>query len=76
MHGRAFNIVAPEMTSIKELAELVVHRHPTELTFGEARPGDVPPAEIDAKLAEQVLGWKAETLFEEGLGHLLDDDTG
>ena len=29
-HGIAINIVAPETISIKELAELVVHRYPTE----------------------------------------------
>ncbi len=67
------NILAPETTSIKELAELVVDRYPTDLTFGEARPGDVPPALVSPALAEQILGWRATTNFEAGLGHLLDD---
>lgn len=75
-HGVAVNIVAPETTSIKELAELVVDRYPTELTFGEARPGDVPPSLVTSALAERVLGWRATTPFEEGLGRLLDDVAG
>ncbi len=41
VHGVALNTVAPDATTIKELAELVVSRYPTELTFGEPRPGDV-----------------------------------
>lgn len=72
-HGIAINIVAPETTSIKELAELVVHRYPTELTFGEARPGDVPPALVSPALAEKILGWRAVTPFTVGLEHLLED---
>ena len=73
VHGVAMNILAPETTSIKELAELVVDRYPTDLTFGEARAGDVPPALVSPALAEQILGWRATTDFEVGLGYLLDD---
>ena len=40
--GMALNVVAPETTSITELAGRVVDRYPTELTFGEARADDVP----------------------------------
>ena len=74
VHGIAMNIVAPEMTSIKELAELVVHRYPTELTFGDARPGDVPSSVLSPALAQNTLGWQAVTPFEEGLGHLLGEE--
>lgn len=75
IHGVAMNIVAPETTSIKELAELVVDRYPTELTFGEARPGDVPPALVSPALAETTLGWRATTPFDVGLGQLLEDES-
>ncbi len=68
----ALNTVAPEAVSIKELAELVVARFPTELTFGPPRPGDVPPAAVSAAKAEELLGWKAETPFDEGLAELMD----
>ena len=44
IHRMALNVVAPETTSVKELAGRVVDRYPTELTFGEARADDVPPS--------------------------------
>jgi UDP-glucose 4-epimerase len=69
--GEALNIVAPESTSIKRLAEAVVDRFPTELTFGPARPGDVPPAMVSADRAAEVLGWRAEMPFEQGLDELI-----
>jgi len=65
--GQVYNTVAPETTSIKQLAELVVARFPTELTFGPPRPGDVPAALVSAKKIESELGWQAEVPFEEGL---------
>lgn len=72
LHGMALNTVAPRTVSIKELAELVVARYPTELAFGEARPGDVPPASVSAEKIAEMLGWKAQTPFETGLGELMD----
>jgi UDP-glucose 4-epimerase len=72
IHGVALNTVAPESTSIKKLAELVVARFPTELTFGEPRPGDVPPARVSAERISEVLGWRAEMPFEDGLSELMD----
>ncbi len=71
--GQVFNIVAPETTSIKALAEMVVDRFPTELTFGAPRPGDVPPALVSAQRAAEVLGWRAEVPFEDGLDELIRD---
>jgi UDP-glucose 4-epimerase len=70
--GMALNIVAPKMISIRQLAELVVDRYPTELTFGDPRPGDVPPSYVSADRAEEVLGWKAEVAFEDGMAELFD----
>ena len=75
VHGVALNIVAPDTTSIKELAALVVDRYPTELTFGEPRPGDVPSALVSPAFADKMLDWQARTPFEKGLRHLLDDET-
>jgi UDP-glucose 4-epimerase len=72
LHGTALNIVAPETTSIKELAELVVSRYPTELTFGPPRPGDVPPALVSPERAAGELGWRAQMSFESGLNELMD----
>jgi UDP-glucose 4-epimerase len=71
--GVALNTVAPDTTSIKSLAEMVVERFPTELTFGAPRPGDVPPALVSPAKASEVLGWKAEVPFEAGLDELIRD---
>ena len=73
-HGMALNTVASHMVSIKELADHVAARYPTELTFGDPRPGDVPPAVVSSAKAAQVLGWRAETAFEDGLSELMDAD--
>ncbi|MGD2061111.1 MAG: NAD-dependent epimerase/dehydratase family protein, partial [Acidimicrobiia bacterium] len=70
--GMAFNIVGPEIISIKELAETVARRFGTVIEFGEPRPGDVPSALVSAKRAQDVLGWKAEMPFEKGLDELID----
>jgi len=69
--GIALNVVAPETTSIKELAEAIVGRFPTELTFGEPRPGDVSPALVSAERAKSTLGWTATVPFNEGLDELI-----
>jgi len=71
LSGIAFNVVAPETVTIKELAERVVERYPTELTFGEPRPGDVPPALVSAERAKEELGWQPYMPFSEGLDDLI-----
>ena len=71
--GQVFNTVADETVSIKQLAELVVERIPTELTFGDPRPGDVPPALVSSQKIADVLGWRPEMSFEQGLRHLIDE---
>lgn len=71
LSGQAINIVAPETVTIKELAEQVVARFPTDLTFGPSRPGDVPPAIVSAERARDLLGWTAEIPFEQGLDELV-----
>ena len=72
LRGMALNTVAPEAVSIKELAEIVVERFPTELTFGPPRPGDVPPAAVSGALIEEKLGWVADIPFKDGMSELMD----
>lgn len=71
LHGLALNTVSERMVSIKELAEATVARYPTELTFGDPRPGDVPSARVSAEQIGRSLGWKAATPFEVGLEALM-----
>jgi nucleoside-diphosphate-sugar epimerase len=67
-----FNIVAETPVTIRSLADLVVDTFPTELTFTESRPGDVHPARVSSVKALDILGWKAEIPFAEGVKELLE----
>lgn len=71
VRGEVLNIVAQEPTSIRQLAQLIAEELPTEVTFGEARPGDVPPANVTSAKAERLLNWKAETDFQQALHELI-----
>lgn len=71
-HGEVFNTVAPEMTTIRELAEMIKQRIPVGLVFEEARAGDIATAWVSSKKAEEQLGWKAEVSFREGLDELIE----
>lgn len=71
--GSAYNIVGDRMVSIRELAELVTKIVPTELTYGEARPGDVPSALVSNEKAKAELGWRPTVDFEQGLRELVDE---
>lgn len=72
----ALNVVAADTHSIKDLAEVVVRRHPTDIRFEPARPGDAPPGMVSAARAEETLGWVAQTSFEEGMEELLSEVRG
>ncbi len=74
VHGQALNVVAEETVSIKELADAIVARYPTELSFGPPRPGDVSPALVSAQRASDVLGWRPQMPFGDGLTELMDAD--
>lgn len=76
VHGRAFNIVASEPVSIKQLADVVTARIPTEVHFGEQRPGDVPPSLVSAERAREDLGWSAQVDFEDGIDELIESLAG
>jgi len=72
VHGMALNTVAPVAISIKQLAEQVTARYPTQVSFGEARPGDIAAALVSPEKMERVLGWTTEIGFDEGLTELVD----
>jgi UDP-glucose 4-epimerase len=73
--GVALNTVAPEPISIKQLAEMVVERFPTEIKYAPSRPGDVPPALVAASRIADVLGWSPQVSFAEGLSELMESVT-
>ena len=71
--GAAYNLVSDRMVTIRELAELVTHLAPTDVTFGEARPADVPSALVSNKLARTELNWVPRMEFEVGLREIFDE---
>ena len=72
LHAMTLNVVGPDTISIKELAEMVVQRYPTELSFGSARAGDVAPALVSAARARDLLDWHPIVSFDQGLAELMD----
>ena len=70
--GIALNTVAQEPITIKQLAETVVSRFPTEIIYAPARPGDVPPALVSSQKISEILGWDPEVSFSDGLNDLME----
>jgi UDP-glucose 4-epimerase len=73
IHSTELNVVGSEMVTIRQLAELVVERYPTELTYGEPRPGDIAPATVSGEKARSVLGWAPGVSFRAGLEDVFAD---
>lgn len=71
VRAESFNIVASRSVSIKELAEMVARRIPTDLNFAPARAGDIHPAKVSAAKAGSVLGWEPIVSFEDGLAEII-----
>lgn len=67
-----FNISGKEKVSIKDLADIVVQKIPTEVIYEEARKGDITPSEISSLKAEKELGWVPKVKFSNGLKELID----
>jgi UDP-glucose 4-epimerase len=72
VNGEAFNIVGKEKISIKNLAEMVAEKIPTEIKHESARVGDVPSATVAFEKAGRQLKWKQEISFKEGLNRLME----
>jgi UDP-glucose 4-epimerase len=72
VRGVVLNTVAPEPISIKQLAETVIARYPTELLSAPARQGDVAPALISSARIGELLGWFPQVTFDAGIAELID----
>jgi UDP-glucose 4-epimerase len=71
VRAESFNIAPSRSVSIKELAEMIARRIPTDVTFAPARAGDIHPAKVSAEKASSVLGWKPIVNFEDGLAEII-----
>lgn len=69
--GVALPVVASEPTSIRQIAEAIAKRYGVGCTFGPPRPADVPPEIVDTTETAEVLGWRAEVPFGDGLAELM-----
>ncbi len=69
--GQAYNVVGDDFVTIRELAETVVRIAPTELTYGEAREGDVPSARVANDRAKRELGWAPRMAFTRGVEEIV-----
>jgi len=72
--GGVYNIVADRLVTVRGLAEMINGYAPTRIEYGAPRPGDVPSARVSSALAEQELGWRAVTPFEDGLRELVAEE--
>ena len=71
VRAESFNIAPSRSVSIRELAEMVARRIPTDVNFAPARAGDIHPAKVSAEKAASVLGWKPTVNFEDGLAEII-----
>jgi UDP-glucose 4-epimerase len=70
--GRVYNLVGAENTTVREIADTVSRVvRAVPIVHIEGRPGDIQGAEVSGERAEQELGWKATTSYDEGVRRYL-----
>jgi UDP-glucose 4-epimerase len=74
-HGEAINVVSDTVTTIGQLAEMVIDLLPTSIEYEPARTGDIEPSIISSHRAEELLGWKATVVLQEGLKEIIEELT-
>jgi UDP-glucose 4-epimerase len=75
LSGQVVNIAYGRMITIRELALAAAKlcgREDIVPQFGSPRPGDVHTLHADTRRAKDLLGFKAEIDFEDGLGRYVD----
>ena len=71
--GESYNIGTTEPYSVRQILEaLNVHNYPTEVDPDRLRPVDADLQIPDVSKFVNHTGWKAEILFEETMGDLLN----
>jgi UDP-glucose 4-epimerase len=67
--NQTINLEGPAPVTIREIAEVVrdLVNPSMQIEFISARPGDFTGRPVSASKAEEVLGWKATTSFEDGM---------
>lgn len=70
-----YNIVSPERTTIRSLAETIADGLPVGIAYRESRAGDPPSVEVTSQLAADELGWNAQVPFGQGLREFIGEYT-
>lgn len=73
--NEVFNIVTPEVVTIREIADFIKKRIPAEVIVGKKRLGDVQSARISSEKARKVLQWEAKIKFRDGLDAIINSLT-
>ena len=68
-----FNIVSPEKTTIRALAESVVDRFPADIVHLKPRPREVASQLVSSELAARYLGWTPHVEFQRGLAEFVTE---
>lgn len=74
LKGEALNVCTGDQTSVKDLAELIVKltSSSSQISFGPARSGDIKESRGIPSKATELLDFKAEIQFKDGIKQLLD----
>jgi UDP-glucose 4-epimerase len=72
--NEVFNLEGPEPVSIRRIAETVreVLDRPVQIDRTPARAGDYQGRDVSSARARQLLGWRPQVPFEEGLRRYVD----
>lgn len=71
IEGQAFNLVASEQITVRNLAEEVSSRIPATIGYGPPRVAEAPSAEVSNIKAREMLGWDPVHRFQEGLEEMI-----
>lgn len=73
--GQVFNIGTSKRTSLLDLYKTLSHQLGVNLqpTLAAPRMGDIKDSVADASKAAQLLGWRAQVRFEDGIKELVAD---
>ena len=70
--NQIFNLADSKFVTINNIVDVLKRHYPNLIVnYAPARPGDFKGVKVDISKAEQVLGWKPRTSFEEGVSKYL-----
>jgi UDP-glucose 4-epimerase len=71
-NGAVYNVVAEHSVTIRQLADEIVARFPTEIEEAPTRSHEVPEARVSSARARSELGWSEKVEFSAGIREIAD----